>query len=124
MGFATPTNITEASGVVLHSDYDAAKSAAQAGDSMDMSSISGDSGAADNLEAILDGNGVTANVDLTMRSLTVISDVGSAVHISGSDEGMTIAGSGGPGLEIDGTLFNSSFVNAITKTICGTTGRK
>lgn len=59
---------------------------------VDVTSISGDSTAADNLEAILDGTG---GVALTAKSLTISNSTGTAVTFSSS-------GSNGKGLQITG----------------------
>ena len=71
-------------------------------DGVDVISISGDSTAADNLESILDGSGITNDVDITMRSLSISNDAGNAVNLmSNSNKGLFIDGT--IGLEITGT---------------------
>ena len=57
--------------------------------------ISGDSTAADNLEAFLDGNGITADVDLTARSLTITNDDGVGLAVTGTTYGIQATASNG-----------------------------
>ena len=62
---------------------------------VDVTEVSGDATAANNLEAILDGTGVASDVDITMRSLTITHDAGTAVDIAGQI-GMHVEGTGDP----------------------------
>lgn len=66
----------------------------------DVVKISGDGPAADNLEAILDGNGVSSDVDITMRSLTITHDAGTAVDIDGTTHAIEIDASSGHAVDI------------------------
>ena len=61
----------------------------------DMIKISTSAAAANNLEAILVGDGITGDVDITMRSLTVTNDTGTAVTFTSS-------GGAGHGIAING----------------------
>jgi len=65
--------------------------------------ISDDLTAATKLEAVLDGNGVSADVDLTARSLTITNDAGVGVAITGTTIGLDVNATGGVGVDIDGT---------------------
>jgi len=63
--------------------------------SADVTKISTSAPAANNLEAILVGDGITGDVDITMRSLTVTNDTGTAVTFTSS-------GGAGHGIAING----------------------
>jgi len=67
----------------------------------DTVAISGDTTAANNLEAMLDGTGVAGDVDITMRSLKIENDAGTGVDIDGSARGITVVGAG-HGVYIEG----------------------
>ena len=71
--------------------------------SSDAVAISGDTTAADNLEAILDGTGIASDVDIQMRSLTITNDAGIGVAITGTTAGLDVNGTAGIGVDVDGT---------------------
>ena len=70
---------------------------------VDVIQISGDATAANNLEAILDGSGITADVDLTARSVTVTNDAGVGVAVTGTTIGLDVNATNGIGIDVDGT---------------------
>jgi len=86
--------------VAYWSDAGVAASATNSRPLVDVESISDDTTAADNLEAVLDGNGITADVDLTARSLTLTHDAGIGLAITGTDPAINIFGTAGDGVNI------------------------
>lgn len=74
----------------------------------DMVEVSGDSTAADNLESILDGNGITNDIDLTMRSLTITNDAGVGLAVTGTTDGMTATGTAGSGIKASSSGSNGA----------------
>ena len=66
---------------------------------VDVKAISADTTAADNLEAILDGNGITADVDLTARSFTITNDAGVGFAVTGTTDAITATGTAGSGIK-------------------------
>lgn len=66
---------------------------------VDAVEISGDSGAADNLEAVLDGTGIANDVDLQARSLTLTNDAGVGLAVTGTTDGVAIEGTAGSGVK-------------------------
>ncbi len=84
--------------------------------------ISGDSTAADNLEAILDGSGISSDVDITMRSLTITSDVGVGVAITGSSEAVTITSASNDGIAISAGAKGIEIVSSQEAIWCNSSG--
>jgi len=86
---------------------------------VDTYSVSDDATAANNLEAVLDGSGITSDVDITMRSLTITNDTGNAMTIgstgadgtglavSGNGTGHGISAAGGSGMVSNGIYATS-----------------
>lgn len=97
-GIATASFVAgEQADTYLNSDLGASLAAG-----VNMSQISGDSVAADNLEAILDGTG---GVALKAKSIAINNTTGVAVEIYGH-------GSGGHGLKLGSEFANGLFVNS------------
>lgn len=66
---------------------------------VNVTAISGDTTAADNLEAVLDGNGITADVDLTARSVTITHDAGVGLAVTGTTDAIVATGTAGSGIK-------------------------
>ena len=69
--------------------------------------LSGDGTAADNLEAVFDGTGSGADVDLSIRRVTIATDVGNALTLStsgSSNNALYASSTNGPGVVISGTV--------------------
>jgi hypothetical protein len=87
---------------------------AKAGDSMDVSSISGSAPAADAVEAVFTGAGDTADVDLSARSLSITNDAGVALAVSSSTQhAVTFTASGGSGKNALRAVTTSTVADAI-----------
>ncbi len=54
--------------------------------------ISGDASAANKLEALLDGTGISQDVNLTMKSLTIANAGGTAIAVAGNTDALSITG--------------------------------
>lgn len=85
---------------------------------VDVVAVSGDTTAADNLEAILDGTGGTG---LTLNSLVINGSAaggvvnidnsgGPGMHIQGTTFGLQVVGSAGPGAQISGSTHGLSLI--------------
>ena len=96
---------------------------------VDVKAVSGDTTAADNLEAILDGNGITADVDLTARSLTITNDAGVGLAVTGTTDAITATGTAGSGIKATSSGSNGHGIEIAgngsgdgVQTVGGTTG--
>jgi hypothetical protein len=99
--------------------------------SVNMVQIDGDADAAKDLKYLLDGTGVTNDVDLTMRSMTINNaDGATGLAIAGATTGMSVVG-GSYGLgvaggsndivgDIDGTIDSVAGIPATTATVSST----